>query len=256
MPEVMVRGTKIHYLSMKAKRPDSRIKTVFIHGSGGNAGLWHKVMEELRGEYESLAVSLPGHGESEGQGMKTIPEYREFLKDFFNTLGLENIVLGGHSLGGGIVQDFALRYPEKLKAILLMGTGARLRVLPEALEALRQMAEGLMEPKFEPWGFAENASPEVLAEGKREWAKTGSRVRYQDMMACDQFDIMAELDKIRLPALILCGREDRLTPVKYSDYLNKKIAGSKMEIIEGAGHMVMLEAPGALSQAILKFFSS
>ena len=67
---------------------------------------------------------------------------------------------------------------------------------------------------------------------------------------------MAELDKIRLPALILCGREDRLTPVKYSDYLNKKIAGSKMEIIEGAGHMVMLEAPGALSQAILKFLSS
>jgi len=178
MPEVMVRGTKIHYLSMKAKRPDSRIKTVFIHGSGGNAGLWHKVMEELGGEYESLALSLPGHGQSEGQGMKTIPECREFLKDFFNTLGLENIVLGGHSLGGGIVQDFALRYPEKLKAILLMGTGARLRVLPEALEALRQMAEGLMEPKFEPWGFAENASPEVLAEGKREWAKTGSRVRY------------------------------------------------------------------------------
>ena len=256
MPEVMVKGTRIHYLSMNAKKSDSVGKIVFVHGSGGNACLWQKAMEELRGEYESLAVSLPGHGESQGEGMKTIPEYREFLKDFLNTLGLENIVLGGHSLGGGIVQDFALRYPGGVKALLLIGTGARLRVLPEALEALRQMAEGLTEPKFEPWGFAENASPEILAEGKREWAKTGSEVRYQDLLACDRFDIMAELEKIRLPALILCGREDRLTPVKYADYLHKKIAGSKMEIIEGAGHMVMLEAPGALSRAILKFLSS
>lgn len=256
MPEVIVKGTKIHYLSMKTKKSDPAGKIVFVHGSGGNACLWQKTMEELRGEYESLAVSLPGHGESQGEGMRTIPEYREFLKDFFNALGLKNIVLGGHSLGGGIVQDFALRYPEKLKAIMLIGTGARLRVLPEALEALRQMAEGLTEPKFEPWGFAENASPEVLAEGKREWAKTGSGVRYRDLLACDRFDIMAELEKIRLPALILCGRDDRLTPVKYADYLYKKIAGSKMEIIEGAGHMVMLEAPGALSQAILRFLSS
>jgi len=67
---------------------------------------------------------------------------------------------------------------------------------------------------------------------------------------------MGEIEKIQLPALIVCGRQDRLTPVKYSEFLNKKIVGSKMEIIEGAGHMLMLEAPQGLSEVILNFLRS
>jgi pimeloyl-ACP methyl ester carboxylesterase len=76
------------------------------------------------------------------------------------------------------------------------------------------------------------------------------------MAAGDQFDIMREVEKIRIPALIVCGREDRLTPVKYSEYLKGKISGSKMEIVEGAGHAVMLEAPEVLSRVILTFLRS
>ncbi len=168
-------------------------------------------------------------------------------------LDLRKAALGGHSLGGGIVQDVALRYPQKLKALLLIGTGARLRVLPEALELLRKMALGETPPKFHPWGFSEQASPEIIAEGEKEWAKTGSLVRYHDFLACDQFDIMADVEKIRLPSLIACGKEDRLTPIKYSQFLNQKLAGSRMELIDGAGHLVMLENPRALTQAILDF---
>jgi len=256
MPEVMVGETKVHYLETKGRTGEEGMKVVFVHGSGGNAHLWRKVMDGLSDEYGSLAIDLPGHGESAGQGMKRIPEYREFLKHFLDAIGLEAIVLGGHSLGGGIVQDFALMYPEKLRAILLIGTGARLRVLPQALERTRRMAEGEIEPKFDPWGFAAGAFPEVLAEGEREWSKTSSLVRYRDLLACDEFDIMGEVEKIHLPALIVCGGEDRLTPVKYSEYLNRKIAGSKMEVIEGAGHMLMLEEPHALSGGILRFLDS
>jgi pimeloyl-ACP methyl ester carboxylesterase len=256
MAEVVVKGTKIHYLEKRSRTSSSDMMVVLIHGSGGNAGIWRKVMEGLAEGYDSLAVDLPGHGRSQGEGMKSIPEYREFMKDFFGVMGTEKIVLGGHSLGGGIVQDFALKYPAKLRAILLIGTGARLRVLPEALERLRQMAEGKMEPQFDSWAFGSGATAEVLAEGEREWAKTSPRVRYQDMAACDQFDIMREAENIRLPALVVCGREDRLTPVKYSEYLKAKIPGSKMEILERAGHAVMLENPESLSGVILNFLRS
>ena len=112
---------------------------------------------------------------------------------------------------------------------------------------------GEIPPQFYPWGYAEKTSPEIISEGDREWAKTSSMVRYYDFLACDQFDIMGEMEKIRVPALIVCGHEDRLTPLKYSEFLNKRIAGSRMEIIEDAGHMVMLEAPKPLSKAILNF---
>jgi pimeloyl-ACP methyl ester carboxylesterase len=256
MPEVAVKGTKIHYLEKKSRTPSPDMTVVLIHGSGGNAGLWRKVMEGLAEGYDSVAVDLPGHGKSEGQGMQSIPEYRGFLRDFLGVLGKEKIVLGGHSLGGGIALDFALKYPGELKAILLIGTGARLRVLPEALVRSRQMAEGKIESRFDPWVFSSGATPELLSEGEREWARTSPRVRYNDMAACDQFDIMKEVDQICLPALVICGREDRLTPVKYAEYLKGKIPKSKMEIVEGAGHAVMLEAPESLSKEILIFLRS
>lgn len=249
MPEVRVQKTRIHFLEKAGPSP---FKVVFVHGSGGNAYLWERVMEGLA-EFHSLAVDLPGHGGSAGEGRRNIPEYTKFIGDFFDALNLKNAVLGGHSLGGGIVLDFAVRFPGRLKAALLIGTGGRLRVLPSALELMRKMAEGEIPSAFEPWGFSEKAPPDALAQGEKEWAKTSAKARYLDLLACDQFDIMGDLDKIRIPALILCGREDRLTPIKYSEFLKSGIAGSRIEIIEGAGHMVMLENPKRLSAALKKF---
>jgi pimeloyl-ACP methyl ester carboxylesterase len=253
MAEVKVRGTEIHYLDMKSQHPTVDWPVIFIHGSGGNAGLWKRVMDGLAKNYRSIAVDLPGHGSSRGEGFHSVSEYGDFAKDFLEALGFKKAVLGGHSLGGAIVQDVAFRYPHRLRALLLIGTGARLRVLPEALELMRKMALGEIPPKFHPWGFSEQASPEIIAEGEKEWAKTGSLVRYHDFLACDRFDIMAEIEKIRLPSFIACGKEDRLTPIKYSQFLNQKLPGSRMELIDGAGHLVMLENPRALSQAILNF---
>jgi len=256
MPELRVRGTKIHYFEVKGESSRRRQKIVLVHGAGGNASPWRKLMDVLRPEHDVLAVDLPGHGLSEGDGFGTVVEYREFLKEFLDMLNFPSLVLGGNSMGGGIVQDFALQYPEKVRAILLIGTGARLRVLPESLENFRKMAEGTIPPKFEPWAFGKSAPAEVIAEGEREWAKTNSKIRYQDFLACDRFDLMGKVEKISLPTLVVCGREDLLTPVKYSEFLKKKIPGSKMEIIEGAGHMLMLEAPQKLSAVLTHFLAA
>ena len=205
MPEIVVNGEAIHFLESRAANPANRWPVLFIHGSGGNSGIWHKMMQGLSREYTCLAVDLPGHGQSHGEGKKSIQEYTGFIMDFMKAAGLEKVILGGHSMGGGIAQDFSLRFPEKVGALLLIGTGARLRVLPEVLELMRKMASGEIPSKFEPWGFAGKTPPEIIAEGEREWAKTGARARYQDFMACDQFDVMAELEKIRQPTLVVCG---------------------------------------------------
>jgi pimeloyl-ACP methyl ester carboxylesterase len=252
MREVKVKGTEIHFWEKKGA---SRFRILLIHGSGGNAGCWKKVMDGLDG-FHTLALDLPGHGESKGEGKRSIQEYTEFVRDFCDVLGLEEIVLGGHSLGGGIVLEFAVHFPSRMKAGLLIGTGARLRVLPAALDLLKKMAEGEISPKFEPWAFSEKAAPEVLAEGEKEWAKTSPKVRYYDMLAGDQFDIMQELGKIKCPSLIVCGREDRLTPIKYSEFLKSKIAQSEMEIVEGAAHMPMLENPKALTSILSEFLKT
>lgn len=258
MAELYLKGLRIHYLEKNPlKSSFANLQIIFIHGSGGNASIWEKTMEIIaQNGWGSIAISLPGHGASAGEGMNSIAEYREFVNGFIEAKGLRSIFLAGHSLGGGIVLDFTLKYPEKLKGIMLIGTGARLRVHPQALEMFRQMAEGEMEPKFEPWAFAENTPAHILAEGEKEWSMTNPRVRYMDLRACDQFDLMGEVEKIHLPTLIVVGTKDRLTPIKYAEYLHKRIMGAKLEIIPEAGHMLMLEAPEPLSLAIINFLKT
>lgn len=167
MPEVNVTGTQIHFLEKKGA---AGFPVLFIHGSGGNAFGWEKVMDGLNA-FHTLAVDLPGHGGSSGEGKKSIPEYTEFIKEFCDALAFQEVVLGGHSLGGGIVLDFAVRFPERLKAALLIGTGARLRVLPAALDLLKKMAEGEIPSKFEPWAFSERQPLKFWRRGRRNGRK-------------------------------------------------------------------------------------
>ncbi len=81
-------------------------------------------------------------------------------------------------------------------------------------------------------------------------------VLYGDYLACDRFDVMAELDKINVPTLIMCGDEDQLTPVKYSQFLLERIKGSRLEILPGAGHMLMMEAAELFNEKIGAFVSN
>jgi pimeloyl-ACP methyl ester carboxylesterase len=81
-------------------------------------------------------------------------------------------------------------------------------------------------------------------------------VLYGDYLACDRFDMMNEVEKIGLPTLILCGQEDGMTPVKYSQFLLQRIKGSRLEILPGAGHMVMIEAAELFNEKIGAFVSN
>jgi pimeloyl-ACP methyl ester carboxylesterase len=81
-------------------------------------------------------------------------------------------------------------------------------------------------------------------------------ILYGDFLACDRFDLMKEVEKIDLPTLVLCGDEDKLTPVKYSQFLQSRIKGSKLEILPHAGHMVMIESAGAFNKKIGEFIKN
>lgn len=83
---------------------------------------------------------------------------------------------------------------------------------------------------------------------------TDPLIYLNDLKSCDRFDIRDNLHRISKPTLIICGSEDSLTPVKYSRFLEENLPQSRLEIINGAGHMVMLEKPEAVNRAIINFF--
>ena len=223
---------------------------VFIHGAGGNQKVWVNQVEYFK---NSLAINLPGH--DNGEGKRSIDEYVEYVKHFLDERGLKEVVLVGHSMGGAIAQMFALKYPDYLKAVVLVCTGAKLRVLPKIFELIMQNYSKAVELIVD-MALSKNTSQTIKKQVIEELLKAKPEVVYGDFEACDKFDIMDQVANIKVRTLIICGSEDMLTPVKYSKYLNEKIANSILKIIDGSGHMVMLEKPKEFNSILEEFLNS
>lgn len=226
---------------------------VFIHGAGGNHRHWLLQLATLGRTYEVLVVDLPGHGLSQGRPQSKIEHYTDFVHEFAVKLQKSSFVLAGHSMGGAIAMDFALRYPERLAAMILVATGAKLKVVPEMLEIF---GSGERTSKLVELAYHEQAPPEMLSMARQELFRTDPYVYFTDFTACNRFNIIAELGQISVPTLVVGAACDRLTPAKYSRWLGEGIPQSSVEIIPSAGHMVMLEQAELVNKAIKRFMNN
>jgi pimeloyl-ACP methyl ester carboxylesterase len=227
------------------------MKLLFIAGSGSGKEAWIYQTEYFAG---SEAIALPGH--HEGEPCSSVDEYVEWLRAYIRQQGYKDVILVSHSLGGAIAQLCGLKYRDELKALVLIGTGARLRVHPEFLASVRQMIEDesawrtYVEDSYS--SFDQNVRPAVVAAR----ILIGPAVMLNDLLCCDKFDIIDRVHEIKLPTLVVCGSNDEMTPVKYADYLAAKIEGAIKVIIDGATHSVAREKPREVNQAIEKFLAS
>lgn len=250
MPFVTIDGTNYHYAAGMPADKEPRQTIVFVHGAGGSHRHWLPQLNFFKNDYLVMAVDLPGHGQSGGESADRISTYREFIFSFAEKLIGHPFFLAGHSMGGAITLDFARCYPEKLAGMLLIGTGARLRVLPDLLDAF---ARGEIHGNLASLAYGRSAPPSLLEAAWEEIKNVSPLVFLRDYTACDNFDLMAELPAIDVPALVVTGDEDRLTPVKYGRFLAEKLPRAHLEVILEAGHMIMLEKPAELNRVIDQF---
>ncbi len=243
-------GCPIYYTDAN---PSGVLPLVLVHGSGGNHRLWRNQIEFLaRDPVRVIALDLPGHGRSGGEAQESVSAYRVVLRHFVRALDLPPFVLAGHSLGGAIVLEYALQYPDDLCGMVLVGTGGRLRVLPSILETLRRGGHAFLTG----YAYSKTADPALVAEGEKEELSTDPALYLADLTACDRFDRLASLPHLEMPVLIITGSEDRLTPLKYARYMEKHLPRSSLHVAGGAGHMVMVEKPETVNRAILAFCRS
>ena len=108
------------------------MKLIFVHGSGACGDVWHYQKQHFR---DADAIDLPGH--PHGEICQSVEEYADWLHSYMQLKKYRDVVIAGHSLGGGIALMYAYKYPKDVKAIILVGSGARLRVLPLIIEAIK-----------------------------------------------------------------------------------------------------------------------
>ncbi len=242
------------YYSLHCERDTENPPLVLIHGAGGTHLYWPPEIRRLRG-YCIYALDLPGHGKSSlSDGQQSIGEYAQRVVQWLETLKLRRAVLVGHSMGGAIALELAIRHPQYVVGLGLIGAGARLRVHPDLLNfaadptTFYKTTDLLMAFSFSP------TAPSRLVElASRRLTETRQSVLYGDLVACDRFDVMDQLSAVKQPTLIICGNDDQMTPVRYSQFLSDSISGAHLTVLPAAGHMVMLEQTHLVAESLRSF---
>jgi len=223
---------------------------VFIHGAGDSALAWTEQVAFFGAR--ARAIDLPGHG----QRPDTLPEevsvldYAQAVWEIIQQeLQLEQPVVIGHSLGGLIALQMGLEYGPALGGLGLIGTGARMRVLPALLEAARTDPEQALRT-LKQYSRSTQHAQALPVRPEQEPARLPPGILYRDLRACNTFDVMDQLHLLTIPTLVLCGANERNAPVKYSQYLHAQIAQATLTIVPEAGHYVQREKPAEVNRAL------
>jgi len=227
------------------------MKLIFVHGAGNTGLVWHYQTKHFA---DSEAINLPGH--PEGKLCTSVDQYVEWLHEYIRRKDYSKSVIAGHSMGGAIAQLYALNYPQEIGGLILIDTGARLRVLPDFLKQLEESISdsderfrNLIEPRYS------QVDPEVKRIIISRVMEVGAAMELNDFRCCDKFDIMDKVGQIKVPTLVICGSADEVTPPKYAQYLADKITGSKLIVIDGGTHLCFVEKPAEANRAIEEFLS-
>jgi pimeloyl-ACP methyl ester carboxylesterase len=228
-------------------------KIVFVHGEGGNSAPWHHQIDALAGKHSPVAFDFPGHGRSDGvEGLMSIGECADFLAHFMDSLRFQSAVIAGWSMGGAVAMEFALRYPPRVEALILLATAAKFAIPEERVQQLWAVMMGRAPQAFVTDGVSPKTIKEnfnVVREMWMEQIKTDPRVRYTDTRACQEVDLSGAISAIKKPTLILCA-EDGIAPAKD---IRDRIQGAHLEVVPDAGTMLPVEQPVVVNDAIEEF---
>jgi pimeloyl-ACP methyl ester carboxylesterase len=232
---------------------------VFVHGAADSAVVWERQIEHFGRAHRVLAVDLPGHGERlTEKAFQHVDDSAEEVLLLAEERGLSDLVLVGHSMGGAIALTAAMRSTGVMRALVLAGSGARLRMTAALMEAARERAarsprDEIMDRLIPLSEVLYQASHEVSAWiGERFGRATASAV-YADFLALNSFDLMGRIDQIGLPTLVIAGAQDTWTPPKFQHYLAEHLPDARLVILDNTGHYPFVEQSARFNAELEQF---
>lgn len=243
---------------------EGRIPIIFLHGFPFDKSMWRGQLEFLKNAYRLIACDIRGFGKStDERSPLSMSLFADDLIEFMDKLEIDKAVICGLSMGGFITLNAAKRYPERFEALILCDTQCiadtpevkekRLKTIEQIeAEGVTNFNEGFIKSVFHQDSLV---SKQELVEDLRKVVFNNSQhIIIQGLLALAvRTETCSTLDKIRIPTLIICGREDEVTPLKQSEYLKDNILGSTLKVIENAGHVSNLEQPNDFNEHLSEF---
>lgn len=254
----------------KAHEP-GRPLVVFVHGAGMDHSVWALQSRWIAHHgHNVLAVDLPGHGGSEGPALTNIgalADWTALLTSIATERG-KPVTLVGHSMGALIALETVARHPDVAASLVLIGAAGKMRVHPDLLAAAAANSHDAID-MVSLWGLGAaatrggNPAPGLWMLGgtERLLEKSAPGVLHADLGACDAYSGGSlAAARVNCPTILILGERDQMTPVKAGRALGSEIAGARIVVLAGAGHMPIVERPdevldvlkGALAGKILE----
>jgi len=250
------------YAATGNRTPDPKKPTVlFVHGTGQDHSIWVLPTRYFaRHDRNVLAVDLPGHGRSGGRPLESIEAIADWLMRVLDAAGLSEAAIVGHSLGSLAAIAAAACHPDRVRAIVLVGSTLPMPVSPALLEEAKHDRHEAID-MLTIWGFSKSAllggSPTpgnwMLGTGRRLMERAGPGVIYTDLNACNQYSAgLEQAAAVRCPALLILGERDMLTPPRTATRLAELLPGAETVILKGCGHAMLAEQPDPVLDQLIR----
>jgi len=241
---------------------------VFLHGIGGNRTNWRAQLAFFGCTYRAVAWDARGYGDSDDyDGPFDFAEVSDDLRRLLDVLVAERAHLVGLSMGGRILMDFAVRYPERIASLTIAAAFpsfgqalspaqreefVRLRLAPITEgRTFDQMAPALVDALLGPL-----APPETRSILGASIASLRAQSYSKAVSAAVDFDRMASLGSIQVPVKLLCGEHDRLVPPAMMRIVEAAIPNAECSVLADAGHLLNLECPDEFNRQVAKFIDT
>lgn len=253
-------GARVSYMEAGAG-PDT---VLLLHGIGSNSAGWRFVQGALQANFRVVAWNAPGYMLTDNLAA-TSPsnwQYADALAALMDALGIDTAHLAGSSFGSLIAASFAARHPGRVRRLALLGASRGQKWLPAQERASRLAmrdavaSEGALAMSEKRWRvlLGPQADETVVRLTREVLMATHPRGLTQAARASDSTDVCEFAGEIGAPTLIIVGGSDQVNPPAISRALAERIAGSRLEVLAGIGHLPKLEAPDRTAQLLREHF--
>ncbi len=247
MPFVKINDIKYYYKISK-RAPQDGVAAICLHGSGADGIVWSYQVSRLSKQFRIIVPDLPGHGKSGGEPLASVEEYTGWLERFRSEMNLASFFLMGHSFGGAIIQQYTRTHPERVHGLVLAGTGAGFKLS----RMYRRMHEQGLDIEKE---LKASNIPDFFRTAYELVKLNGDGSLHADLMAAGRFDSTAWVSSIKQPAMVVWGSQDRITPRELPEELSRSLPNSELRVIDGAGHLVMVDARDEFNRVVMEFMT-
>ena len=247
-------GERIFYESpheLGGRTPGARI--LFVHGTGVDHRLFADQLRFFSGAQTPIAIDLPGHGQSPGDALEDVVEYRMALAEFIEGANLGSVILCGHAMGAAIVLDYAVNDPRKVEGLVLMDFGGTFPGAADSAADLLADPDGYRARNGRR-GLSENASAAAVEQVVAARSATSPHSAIRDLVACAKWEASGRFPRLQTPTLLLYGEHDPLR--QQMPELLRAMPNVSSDIIPLARHFPQVEAPDILNDSLNQFVTA